>query len=139
MTATENRTVQSTNGATEHQVAAELRNIREDKFSGLGLTFDDVLLLPAESNVLPNEVSTATRFAGNIHLHIPIISSAMDTVTEGRMACALAREGGIGVVHRNLSIEQQVAESFVVRCRPGIQTHRLLQDADRLAAPTQAL
>ncbi|MEZ4497275.1 MAG: IMP dehydrogenase [Thermomicrobiales bacterium] len=140
MTATENRTVQSTNGATEHQVAAELRNIREDKFSGLGLTFDDVLLLPAESNVLPNEVSTATRFAGNIHLHIPIISSAMDTVTEGRMAIALAREGGIGVIHRNLSIEQQVAEiDKVKRSESGMIVEPVTLTADQLVSDAMAV
>src|ERR671932_2183898 len=80
------------------------------KFTREGLTFDDVLLVPAESAVLPNEVSTATRFTRNIRLEIPIVSAAMDTVTEARLAIALAREGGIGILHRNLSIEEQVAE-----------------------------
>src|SRR5437868_5123432 len=80
------------------------------KFAKEGLTFDDVLLVPAESQVLPNDVSTRTRLTGTIELAIPIVSAAMDTVTEGRLAIALAREGGIGVVHRNLSIEAQVAE-----------------------------
>ncbi|MGH2998803.1 MAG: IMP dehydrogenase [Gaiellaceae bacterium] len=80
------------------------------KFAREGLTFDDVLLVPAESAVLPNEVSTRTRLTGTISLSIPIVSAAMDTVTEARLAIALAREGGIGVVHRNLSIEAQVAE-----------------------------
>ena len=75
-----------------------------------GLTFDDVLLVPAESAVLPNDVSTATRLTRTIALNIPIVSAAMDTVTEARMAIALAREGGIGIVHRNLSIADQVAE-----------------------------
>src|ERR1700710_1033305 len=75
-----------------------------------GLTFDDVLLVPAESRVLPNDVSTRTRLTRTIELAIPIISAAMDTVTEARLAIALAREGGIGIVHRNLSIEDQVAE-----------------------------
>lgn len=84
--------------------------MRSDKFAGLGLTFDDVLLVPSASHVLPNEVSTATRIAAGIDLAIPILSSAMDTVTEGRMAIALAREGGLGIIHRNLSIEEQVAE-----------------------------
>jgi IMP dehydrogenase len=80
------------------------------KFVREGLTFDDVLLEPAASDVLPNEVSTATRLTPSITLAIPIVSAAMDTVTESRLAIALAREGGIGVLHRNLSIEAQVAE-----------------------------
>jgi len=84
--------------------------MREDKFVGLGLTFDDVLLIPAASSVLPNEVSTETRIAGDVTLKVPLLSSAMDTVTEARMGIALAREGGIGIIHRNLSIEDQVAE-----------------------------
>jgi IMP dehydrogenase len=81
-----------------------------EKFAKEGLTFDDVLLVPAESAVLPNDVSTATRLTRTIALEIPIVSAAMDTVTEARMAIALAREGGIGIVHRNLSIADQVAE-----------------------------
>ena len=81
-----------------------------EKFGKEGLTFDDVLLVPAESAVLPNDVSTATRLTRTIALEIPIVSAAMDTVTEARMAIALAREGGIGIVHRNLSISDQVAE-----------------------------
>ena len=81
-----------------------------EKFVRQGLTFDDVLLLPAESAVLPNDVSTATRLTRSITLELPIVSAAMDTVTEARLAIALAREGGIGIVHRNLSIEAQVAE-----------------------------
>jgi IMP dehydrogenase len=80
------------------------------KFAKEGLTFDDVLLVPAESHVLPNDVSTRTRLTRTIELSIPIVSAAMDTVTEAGLAIALAREGGIGIVHRNLSIEDQVAE-----------------------------
>ena len=80
------------------------------KFAKEGLTFDDVLLVPAESHVLPNDVSTRTRLTRSIELAIPIVSAAMDTVTDARLAIALAREGGIGVVHRNLSIEDQVSE-----------------------------
>jgi IMP dehydrogenase len=83
---------------------------RSEKFGKEGLTFDDVLLVPAESAVLPNAVSTATRLTRTIALEVPIVSAAMDTVTEARMAIALAREGGIGIVHRNLSIADQVAE-----------------------------
>src|SRR5918995_2013120 len=82
----------------------------ERKFGKEGLTFDDVLLLPAESHVLPNDVSTVTRLTPSITLAVPIVSAAMDTVTEARLAIALAREGGIGIVHRNLSIDDQVAE-----------------------------
>ncbi|HET8812916.1 MAG TPA: IMP dehydrogenase [Gaiella sp.] len=81
-----------------------------DKFAKEGLTFDDVLLVPAESAVLPNDVVTASRLTRTIVLEIPIVSAAMDTVTEARMAIALARLGGIGVLHRNLSIADQVAE-----------------------------
>src|ERR1051325_8807693 len=82
----------------------------ERKFAKEGLTFDDVLLVPSESHVLPNDVSTRTRLTRTIELAIPVVSAAMDTVTEARLAIALAREGGIGIVHRNLSIEDQVAE-----------------------------
>ena len=82
----------------------------EEKFAREGLTFDDVLLVPAESHVLPNDVSTSTRLTRGIGLAIPIVSAAMDTVTESRMAVAIARAGGIGVLHRNLSIADQVAE-----------------------------
>jgi IMP dehydrogenase len=82
----------------------------ERKFAREGLTFDDVLLVPAESAVLPNEVSTATHVTRNIVLELPIVSAAMDTVTEARLAIALAREGALGVLHRNLSIEEQAGE-----------------------------
>jgi IMP dehydrogenase len=82
----------------------------ERKFAKEGLTFDDVLLVPAESAILPNEVSTRTRLTRQIDLELPIVSAAMDTVTEARMAIALAREGGIGIVHRNLSVAAQAAE-----------------------------
>src|SRR4249919_976027 len=83
---------------------------RPEKFGREGLTFDDVLLVPAESSVLPNDVRTATRLTRTIALEIPIVSAAMDTVTEARLAIALAREGGIGILHRNLAIADQVAE-----------------------------
>jgi len=84
----------------------------EEKFGREGLTFDDVLLVPAYSEVLPvpQDISTATRFTPAITLNVPIVSAAMDTVTEGRMAIAMAREGGIGVIHRNMSIEEQARE-----------------------------
>jgi IMP dehydrogenase len=76
----------------------------------IGLTFDDVLLVPARSAVLPSEVDTRTRLSRHIELNIPIVSAAMDTVTEAQLAIALAREGGIGIIHRNLSIERQAEE-----------------------------
>jgi IMP dehydrogenase len=91
-------------------VAGESDLSRSEKFVREGLTFDDVLLVPAESGVLPNDVSTATRLTRTIALNVPVVSAAMDTVTEARMAIALARLGGIGVLHRNLSIADQVAE-----------------------------
>ena len=81
-----------------------------EKILGEGLTYDDVLLVPAYSEVLPREVSIQTRFSRNIFLNVPIVSAAMDTVTESAMAIAMAREGGIGVLHKNMTIEQQAAE-----------------------------
>jgi len=83
---------------------------REEKFGKEGLTFDDVLLLPAESEVLPADVDTRSCLTRAIALNVPLASAAMDTVTEARLAIALAREGGIGIIHRNLSIADQVAE-----------------------------
>src|SRR5215218_8125344 len=82
----------------------------DDKFGREGLTFDDVLLIPAASEVLPSETSTASRLTRSISVAVPLISAAMDTVTEARLAIAMARHGGIGVLHRNLSIEAQAAE-----------------------------
>jgi len=79
----------------------------DSKILGDGLTYDDVLLVPAYSEVLPREVSIQTKFTRNISINVPIVSAAMDTVTESRMAIAMAREGGIGVLHKNMSIEQQ--------------------------------
>jgi IMP dehydrogenase len=80
------------------------------KFFGEGLTYDDVLLIPAYSDVLPRDVSTRTNLTKNISLNIPMLSAAMDTVTEASLAIALAREGGLGILHKNMSIEQQAAE-----------------------------
>jgi len=77
------------------------------KILGEGLTYDDVLLVPNYSEVLPREVDIRTQFTRNIQINIPIVSAAMDTVTESRMAIAIAREGGIGVLHKNMSIEGQ--------------------------------
>ncbi|HHV94372.1 MAG TPA: IMP dehydrogenase [Firmicutes bacterium] len=82
----------------------------DEKFGKEGLTFDDVLLIPGESDVLPREVCTKTKLTARIELNIPLMSAGMDTVTEARMAIAIAREGGIGVIHKNLSIEDQAGE-----------------------------
>ena len=107
----------------------------ERKFGKEGLTFDDVLLLPAESRVLPNDVSTVTRLTPRISLNIPILSAAMDTVTEARLAIALARAGGLGIVHRNLSIEHQVAEvDKVKRSESGMIVEPVTLGPDDLVA-----
>ncbi len=91
------------------------------KFAPLGLTYDDVLLLPGETDVIPSEVDTTTRLTRDITLRTPLISSAMDTVTESRMAIAMARQGGIGILHRNLSIEDQAYQvDLVKRTQTGI-------------------
>ena len=76
-------------------------------FAALGLTFDDVLLLPGATDVIPSEVDTSAQLSRNISVRLPLVSASMDTVTEARMAIAMAREGGLGIVHRNLSIEDQ--------------------------------
>src|SRR5690554_196983 len=80
-----------------------------DPFGFTGLTYDDVLLLPGQSDVIPSEVDTSTRLTRDIRISIPLLSAAMDTVTEARMAIAMARNGGIGILHRNLSIADQAA------------------------------
>ena len=81
-----------------------------DKFAKEGLTFDDVLLIPAESDVLPSDVDVSTKLTKNITLNTPILTAAMDTVTESKMAIAIAREGGIGIIHKNMSIQAQKEE-----------------------------
>ena len=88
---------------------------------GKALTFDDVLLVPAYSEVLPKDASLATQFTRNIQLNIPLVSAAMDTVTEGRLAIAIAQEGGIGIVHKNMTAKEQAAEvSRVKRYESGV-------------------
>ena len=81
--------------------------MREDKFAKEGLTFDDVLLVPAASEVLPRDVSIQTKLTKNLKLNIPVLSAGMDKVTEAEMAIAMARQGGLGIIHKNMSIEEQ--------------------------------
>ncbi|HTC70842.1 MAG TPA: IMP dehydrogenase, partial [Acidothermaceae bacterium] len=108
----------------------------------VGLTYDDVLLLPAASDVIPSAADTTTRITRNISLRVPLLSSAMDTVTEARMAIAMARQGGVGVLHRNLSIEEQAAQADLVkRSEAGMITNPVtcapddtLADVDRLCS-----
>jgi IMP dehydrogenase len=115
-------------------------HLRADKFTGFGLTFDDVLILPAHSQVLPAEVSTAIRITDEITLQIPLLSAAMDTVTEARLAIALAREGGIGVIHRNLSIEEQAAEvDKVKRSEAGMIVEPVTLSPDRPVSDAEAV
>ena len=85
------------------------------RISDDALTFDDVLLLPAYSNFLPSQASLQSRVSKNISLNIPLISSAMDTVTEARLAIAIAQEGGIGIVHKNMTVEEQAKEVRAVK------------------------
>ena len=85
------------------------------KFVGEGLTYDDVLLVPAYSEVIPRDVDVTSRFSRNISVNVPIVSAAMDTVTEAKLAIAMAQEGGIGVLHKNMSIEKQSAEVLKVK------------------------
>ena len=82
----------------------------EEKFVKEGLTFDDVLLIPAKSEVLPKDVSVATRLGEGIRLNIPLMSAGMDTVTEAPMAIAIARQGGIGIIHKNMKVEEQAED-----------------------------
>lgn len=82
----------------------------EEKFSKEGLTFDDVLLIPQHSQVLPKDVKTHTRLTKKIKLNIPLISAGMDTVTESALAIAIAREGGIGIIHKNMPLQKQAQE-----------------------------
>ena len=87
----------------------------QEKFIGSGLTYDDVLLIPAFSEILPRDVTISSRFSRNITLNVPIVSAAMDTVTESKMAIAMAQEGGIGVLHKNMSIKDQANKVRTVK------------------------
>ena len=105
----------------------------KSKFVGEGLTYEDVLLVPAYSKILPSDVSLQTRFSRNINLNVPIVSAAMDTVTESKMAIAIASEGGIGVIHKNMSIEDQANEvRLVKRAESGMIIDPVTLDSDSL-------
>ena len=137
-------------GARHHRVAAGScqpdgygdEQFADPKFATIGLTYDDVLLLPDASDLVPSEVDTSTWLSRNVRLRVPLVSSAMDTVTESRMAISMAREGGLGVLHRNLSIEDQASQVEIVKrseagmvtdpvtCRPDAT----LREADALCA-----
>ena len=113
-----------------------------DKIAGDALAFDDVLLVPRRSSTLPKDVATATRFSRNVALNIPLVSAAMDTVTETRMAIAMARQGGIGVVHKKMSVADQVdmvrkvkrSESGMIVDPITLPPGASLQDAEDLMA-----
>jgi IMP dehydrogenase len=112
----------------------------EEKFGPPALTFDDVLLLPAHSTILPNEADTTARLTPRIRLRIPLISSAMDTVTESRMAIAMARHGGVGVLHRNMSIEEQAQQvDMVKRSEAGMITNPVTCGPDATVAQVEEL
>ncbi|MGG1878637.1 IMP dehydrogenase [Paenibacillus campinasensis] len=112
----------------------------EDKFSKEGFTFDDVLLVPRKSEVLPKEVDVTTRLSEHVKLNIPLISAGMDTVTEAPLAIAIAREGGIGIIHKNMTIEQQAEEvDRVKRSESGVITNPFSLRADNLVADAEKL
>lgn len=111
-----------------------------EKFLQEGLTFDDVLLVPAKSEVLPKDVSLKTRLTNKIHLNMPLISAGMDTVTESKMAIAIAREGGIGVIHKNMSIQRQATEvDRVKRSEHGVITNPFYLSKDDTIEQAAAL
>jgi IMP dehydrogenase len=112
----------------------------DDPFGFMGLTYDDVMLLPGHTDVIPSEADTSTRLTRNIRLQAPLISSAMDTVTEARMAIAMARQGGIGVLHRNLAVEDQASQvDQVKRSESGMITHPVTTTPDATVADVDAL
>ena len=112
----------------------------QDKIQFDGLTFDDVLLLPAYSEILPREVTLGTRFTRNIRLNAPFVSAAMDTVTEAKMAIAMAREGGIGVIHKNMPIEEQAHQvSMVKRAQNGMINNPVTITPDKTVGDAQRI
>jgi IMP dehydrogenase len=111
-----------------------------EPYAPVGLTFDDVLLLPAESDVIPSEVDTTSQVSRNIAVHIPLLSSAMDTVTEARMAIAIARQGGLGVLHRSLSVDDQARQvDLVKRSESGMVTDPVTTGPEATLAEVDAL
>ena len=118
----------------------DITNSYKDRIVGEGLTFDDVLLVPAESNVLPPDVDLSTNLTRNIKLNIPIMSAAMDTVTEYRMAIAIAREGGIGVIHKSMPIDMQAEQvDMVKRSENGVITNPFYLGPDNTIGEADAL
>ncbi|MDR0903465.1 MAG: IMP dehydrogenase, partial [Ruminococcus sp.] len=114
--------------------------LTNDKFTKEGLTFDDVLLVPAESDCTPNMVSIETTLAGGVKLNTPIMTAAMDTVTEASMAIAMAREGGIGIIHKNMSVEAQAVEvDKVKRSENGVIVNPFSLTADKLVSEANDL
>lgn len=112
----------------------------EDKFGKEGLTFDDVLLVPRKSETLPKEVDVSIRLSDSVKLNIPLISAGMDTVTEATLAIAIAREGGIGIIHKNMSVEQQAEEvDRVKRSESGVITNPFSLTADHLVSDAEAV
>src|SRR5664279_5458585 len=112
----------------------------QEPLAPLALTYDDVLLLPGETDVVPSEVDTTTRLTREISVRIPLVSAAMDTVTESRMAIAMSRQGGIGVLHRNLSIEDQAGQADLVkRSESGMVTNPVTCSADDTLADVDQL
>jgi len=111
-----------------------------DKFATLGLTYDDVLLLPGASDMAPDQIDTASYISKNVRVNIPLLSAAMDKVTESRMAIAMARQGGVGVLHRNLSIEDQANQvDLVKRSESGMVTDPITVRPDATLVEADAI
>src|ERR1700712_598680 len=111
-----------------------------DPFGFIGLTYDDVMLLPGHTDVIPSEADTTSRLTRNISVSAPLLSAAMDSVTESRMAIAMARNGGLGILHRNLSIEEQAAHvDQVKRSESGMITNPVTTTPDATVAEVDAI
>src|SRR3984957_20584318 len=112
----------------------------DEKFGPPALTFDDVLLLPAHSDMMPSEADTTARLTPRLSLRIPLLSAAMDTVTEGRIAVAVAWDGGVGVLHRNMSVEEQAQQvDMVKRSEAGMITNPVTRGPDATVADVEEL
>ena len=122
------------------QIPETEREMNDEKFGPPALTFDDVLLLPAHSALMPSEADTTARLTPRLSLRIPLLSSAMDTVTEARMAVAMARQGGAGVLHRNMSVEEQAQQvDMVKRSEAGMITNPVTCGPDATVADVEEL